>query len=1190
LAAYSSPHPSDEALWRYGQGQLDATDAVEVSQHLEECADCRKRQTFLTARDLMAAHSPTCPMDEDALGKTRPSGMTRTDPAGTPEAPTLPNQRFHELAQHPDYEIVRELGRGGMGVVYLAHNKLLGRDEVLKVLDLDVLEHTRRHDRFQREIRAVARLRHPNIVAAYSAFRSGENLVFAMEHVEGLDLARMVRAKGPMPITHACYFVYQAALGLEHAHEEGMVHRDIKPGNLMLSHSKGRAIIKVLDFGLAKANCELLALDLRRADLNRQEEQRGDLTLAGQMLGTPEYIAPEQIDDAQKADIRADIYSLGCTLYYLLSGHPPFQKATLLEVVIAHRFEIPTPLDQVRPEVPSELAGIVAKMLEKDPEHRFQTPAEVAVAVMPFFKKRTGASTPPKPASAAVYTLTHNANSPQRASSELPSPLAPVAQPPRDGLQSDSVWENLIEIEEPELDSSDGAGGAISTTRQGGWRVPMVSTVGMIVGILLVAGLVVLAFVRNRPEIGADTQTAVESPDAIAGHTYSNLNGGEIERLGQVAAPAGGAADNSAASIAAQNESALEPESNSAVVAAATVKAAPGGEPSSGAMSAGAASIDRERKPDLNQAVAKPMPPLINSPRWEWIHDVSLPVFDRWVDNLRERGYRPFFVNGHDLASRVKLKKAPDVAGEVRIAAVAVREEHPVPFQVELDAEKDAFSHFRQRVARGYQLSAQTTFTNGTLPFVLAVYTEGMRGGGFWFLSSDKFPGDYVNQWHTKGVRPVEVAGRPAGDFWKVTLATINSNGVDWKVRTELSLAELHQTLVDAKASGFRPESLFVCPGRARGGFGVVLTHDKANVLWEVHADLTPGKLESDLPRMAERGYSPEQIVGYIWAGVSHYAVCWTRHPDQYPATGLTDRVLEPLDIALEHFLIEHRIPAATLAVYRNERLAISRGYGHADQKTREPISPAAVMSLGDLSTPIAAAAVYSLIRRNKLADDAPLSDVLSATKVDAAKKRQPDGSGSQPSITVGKLLKSFDPSAPPFDENDRNALVALAGSPKSSPTESKRVTDQQLPALLLGRILEAVASKPAIEAITSELGHLIRVAHAATGEIDVKKSMTLDDLVAPATEVGRFFVKNQFDGRPLSGRVKTAAGAMIVRRGSSIAVIARHGDLLAVVMLDLLKEAPQQLGDELRACVDRALDSPPPLTSMPGKRKSPPR
>ena len=185
-------------------------------------------------------------------------------PSGRPSLSTARTHRDHgnrdpvstlppELANHPDYEIIRELGHGGMGVVFLAHNRIMGRDEVLKVIGRDIIERPGVFDRFLREIRAVARLQHPNIVTAYSAFRCGESLVFAMEYVEGLDLARMVKAKGPMPVGHACYFVHQAALGLQHAHEAGMVHRDIKPGNLMLTHKAGRPVIKVLDFGLAKA-------------------------------------------------------------------------------------------------------------------------------------------------------------------------------------------------------------------------------------------------------------------------------------------------------------------------------------------------------------------------------------------------------------------------------------------------------------------------------------------------------------------------------------------------------------------------------------------------------------------------------------------------------------------------------------------------------------------------------------------------------------------------------------------------------------------------------------------------------------------------------------------------------------------------------------------------------------------------
>ncbi len=263
----------------------------------------------------------------------------------------------------------------------------MGRDEVLKLISRDIIDSPGVLDRFLREIRAVARLRHPNIVAAYFAFRAGGSLVFAMEYVEGLDLARMVKAKGPMPVSHACSFIHQAALGLQHAHQAGMVHRDIKPGNLMLTHEGDRAIIKVLDFGIAKAGREQEVLDPAPNDGGRELNQSSDLTAFGQMMGTPAFIAPEQIVDAQKADIRADIYSLGCTLYFLLSGRPPFEGATM-DVLKAHRSTEAQPLNLVRSEVPAELADVVAKMMAKKPAQRFQEPAEVAKALSPFFKTK----------------------------------------------------------------------------------------------------------------------------------------------------------------------------------------------------------------------------------------------------------------------------------------------------------------------------------------------------------------------------------------------------------------------------------------------------------------------------------------------------------------------------------------------------------------------------------------------------------------------------------------------------------------------------------------------------------------------------------------------------------------------------------------------------------------------------------
>ncbi len=169
-----------------------------------------------------------------------------------------------ELANNPDYEIIRPLGSGGMGLVFLAHNLFMGRDEVLKIISPAIIDSAEALERFSREIRVVANLQHPNIVTAYSAFPAGASLVLAMEFVEGLDLAHMVKAKGPLPVSSACSYAHQAALGLQHAHKAGLVHRDIKPGNLMLTHEEGRAVVKVLDFGLAKANIEQHAVEPRR--------------------------------------------------------------------------------------------------------------------------------------------------------------------------------------------------------------------------------------------------------------------------------------------------------------------------------------------------------------------------------------------------------------------------------------------------------------------------------------------------------------------------------------------------------------------------------------------------------------------------------------------------------------------------------------------------------------------------------------------------------------------------------------------------------------------------------------------------------------------------------------------------------------------------------------------------------------
>ena len=413
MGATDAVHPSDPILQAYGLGKLDDVSSQSVSQHVEGCDSCQRRVAELSSDDFLGRLQKAQVKPDKGMSGWTSSSASSTESAPTafvppPPADTLPP----ELVDHPDWEIVRELGRGGMGVVYLARNKLMGRQEVLKVVGRHLIERPGVLDRFLREIQSAARLQHVNIVTAYSAMRMGPSLVLTMEYVKGFDLAKIVKARGPLAIAHASHFIHQAALGLQHAHERDMVHRDIKPANLMVGEGK-KGLVKVLDFGLAKVTSE--------------GQTDSGLTREGQMVGTPDFIAPEQIRDAKTADIRADIYSLGCTLYYLLTGAPPFRGEHLWDIYQAHFSMDAGPLNLVRPEVPVELAAVVAKMMAKEPGRRFQTPGEVARALTPFFKQ---AVTQPVVANTEVSQLAR-AIAPSQTSGAGLSPTEPATELPR---------------------------------------------------------------------------------------------------------------------------------------------------------------------------------------------------------------------------------------------------------------------------------------------------------------------------------------------------------------------------------------------------------------------------------------------------------------------------------------------------------------------------------------------------------------------------------------------------------------------------------------------------------------------------------------------------------------------------------------------------------------------------------------
>ena len=436
-------HPSDAALRARSLGQLDQTVTDSVNQHLETCQACRRRVGELSADNGGLGGDSGSPVmsasDRSDFEVSRPD----YGPTASPASPVSP--RHPGLVDHPDYELISELGEGGMGVVYLARNRVMDRREVLKVVSGHLMNRRGVSDRFLAEIRNAAKLHHPNIVTAYSTSRAGAGIVFAMEFVDGYDLSKLVKARGPLPIAHACNFVYQAALGLQYAHERGMVHRDIKPSNLIVAREGKRPVVKILDFGLAKATLE--------------GPVDGGLTHEGQMLGTPDYIAPEQISDARRADIRADIYSLGCTLYYLLSGRPPFQGTSLYDILQAHHSMDAAPLNLARPEVPVGLAALVGKMMAKEPERRFQEPKEVAQALKPFFQDGGARAVAPK-AELSQAGLS-GADDPANRVTPL---AAPKGDKPVSSSPSASPLEDLITITEMEPIS-----GTATAASKGDW-------------------------------------------------------------------------------------------------------------------------------------------------------------------------------------------------------------------------------------------------------------------------------------------------------------------------------------------------------------------------------------------------------------------------------------------------------------------------------------------------------------------------------------------------------------------------------------------------------------------------------------------------------------------------------------------------------------------------------------------------
>jgi len=412
-----------------------------VADHVESCADCLAALEGLDERDdaLVARLCRPVVLSELVAERGCEEAVSRTELLMVPPTRGIDcwETERAELAGLPEdlgeYRIVEKLGHGGMGSVYKAWHTKLDRPVALKVLLEGHLQSAHGIARFEREMKVVGAIAHPNIVQAHDA-REIDGLRFlVMELVEGADLAKLLARGGPLPIADACELVRQAAAGLQAVHEHGLVHRDIKPSNLMLTHA---GQLKILDLGLARMDVE--------------EAPAAEVTADGQAMGTADYMAPEQASDSHTVDIRADIYSLGCTLYKLLTGRAPFSGSRYkrrFEKLTAHVSQPVPPIQELRDEVPTEVVSVLDRMLAKEPDARFAQPVEVADALEPFCAdcelaglfSRPRRGSKPDPMHGKSLGATDEFRSSALVSSESP----PGAEPQSAPLPSRARWKML---------------------------------------------------------------------------------------------------------------------------------------------------------------------------------------------------------------------------------------------------------------------------------------------------------------------------------------------------------------------------------------------------------------------------------------------------------------------------------------------------------------------------------------------------------------------------------------------------------------------------------------------------------------------------------------------------------------------------------------------------------------------------
>lgn len=378
------------------------------------------------------------------------------------------------------YQVIRELGKGAMGTVYLARHESLGRDVAIKVLSDGVVLEPETLERFRREGKIAAKLRHPNIVQVYDFFAVEGRYFIAMEYLGSRTLEGLIRERGPLPLNAALRLTDQLLDALHHAHEQGIVHRDIKPANVMITDANNAALT---DFSIAHM------------------KSASKLTQTGSIIGTPEYMAPEQFDG--KCDWRSDLYATGLILYEMLTGFCPFHADTISEIMKKQIMVMPDPPSEVDFTIPQPVSEVVLKCLAKDPDARYQSAQEMRLAIREAYR----ASSQPQPSAPLVETLepipvsVEVAPPPTRVmqAPAPPPPVAPVVEParplatPAPVVQAMGVHE-FLESHATRLLAKSG-GGCLGLTFLGGLLPPKLGVLLAAFGILGVFSLAFLGFI-----------------------------------------------------------------------------------------------------------------------------------------------------------------------------------------------------------------------------------------------------------------------------------------------------------------------------------------------------------------------------------------------------------------------------------------------------------------------------------------------------------------------------------------------------------------------------------------------------------------------------------------------------------------------------------------------------------------------